>query len=147
MGKYRYNLYGGQEHYCPGGYMEHKKNILIVDDDPDILAVTKCSLLAGGFSVTAVSSGRECLNALKEGPAPDLILLDIFLRDIDGRRILNIIHKDSLNRNFKIALFTAAQTNTPSLKAACLSADAVIEKPFDPYDLIKTVSKLTGHCR
>lgn len=58
--------------------------VLVVDDHPDVRAAVSAMLAAGGFAVIgAVATGAEALAASAEG-APDVVVLDIRLPDLDG---------------------------------------------------------------
>lgn len=69
--------------------MNNKKKILIIDDDPASLASTKI-ILEGTYEVTATESPKEGLKFLDEQNY-DLILLDIFIPEMDGMEVLKIL--------------------------------------------------------
>ena len=60
------------------------ERIMVIDDDPDILSITKIALeTIGGFTIEACSSGAEALSRI-DSASPDLILLDSMMPDMDG---------------------------------------------------------------
>ncbi len=65
----------------------NKGNILVVDDEPDICSLVKEILEDEGFEVNLANNGEEA-NAQREKTTPDLILLDIWMPDIDGISLL-----------------------------------------------------------
>ena len=62
------------------------RHVLVVDDDPEVLATMEKLLRREGHLVTAVTSGREALDCIGERPF-DLIISDIRMPDIDGRSL------------------------------------------------------------
>src|SRR5207237_6283463 len=64
--------------------MALRAKILIVDDDPDIRDSLGEALREEGYQVTQFSSAREALDYLKGGAGADVILLDLFMPDLDG---------------------------------------------------------------
>ncbi|MBI4775504.1 MAG: response regulator transcription factor [Deltaproteobacteria bacterium] len=101
--------------------------VLVVDDDLDILQITKDNLELDGFAVSVASTGKDALSAVKRN-GPDLVILDIMLPDLDGVQICRIIQKQS---QAPIVMLTAK--DTVSDKVLCLEsgADDYVVKPFD----------------
>jgi DNA-binding response OmpR family regulator len=117
------------------------KNILIVDDDKDILAVLKILLTKSGFNVVATAKGEDTYAHLAS-PRPDVILLDINLLTVDGRDICKNIKGNSDTKDIPIVMFTANHNMRDHL-GDC-NANEFIEKPFEINHLVKT---LKGLCK
>ncbi len=66
--------------------------ILVVDDEPQILRFLRPSLSAAGYNVITASNGTEALK-LTADTAPDAILLDLGLPDIDGKDVIRRIRR------------------------------------------------------
>lgn len=121
-----------------------KKKIMIVDDEVNILELVKVILEQEGFEVISVSSGKECLDKLKE-VKPDLILMDMMMPSMSGREVTEKIRKNPKTKNLKIAFLTVArfsEVGRDMLKD--LNVSDYITKPFDNADLVKRVKKLVG---
>lgn len=75
-----------------------KKNykILIVDDDKFLLSMYATKFTKEGMEVTSISSPTEAFEKLKAGFAPDIILLDIVMPEMDGVELLSKIRKENL---------------------------------------------------
>ena len=86
--------------------MQGKYYVLIVEDEPDIVKLTKQTLEIGGFFVDIANSGQECLEKINQ-KKPHIILLDILLNDINGIEILNKMKNDINCRDIKVVVFTA----------------------------------------
>ncbi|MFV2040642.1 MAG: response regulator, partial [Candidatus Hydrothermarchaeales archaeon] len=80
-------------------------DILLVDDEPEIMATTKIVLERAGYRVIEAESGAECLEKLKK-KQPDLILLDVMLPDESGWDVCRKIKKDGKTRDIPVVMFT-----------------------------------------
>jgi DNA-binding response OmpR family regulator len=113
--------------------------VLIVDDDPKIREMLTSILENEGYSVEAVSDGKEALKTCKKFPI-DFAIIDIELPDIKGTQLLGIL-RDIRPKMTKIIL-----TGHPTVENAVIAlnekADAYILKPFKPADLLGLIKKL-----
>ncbi len=113
-------------------------HVLIVDDEPMVLAATRMMLRAAGFRVSTAPSGEEGL-ALATEDAPDVMLLDVMMPDIDGWETLGRMREHPATCEVPIIIFTAREhTRGPQL-ARDLGARAYLRKPFDADELIDLV--------
>ena len=111
------------------------RNILHVDDEPDIREVVQLSLgLMDGWNVHSVASGREAFAVLREA-APDLVLLDYMMPEMDGTAILAALQADPATRHIPVVFMTAKSMPGEVAKLVASGAAAVIAKPFDPLKL------------
>jgi len=116
--------------------------ILYVEDDPDIQVVAQMALEAvGGFTLRVCSSGHE---ALKFGAdfAPDLILLDVMMPEMDGpTTLVNLRGIPSLAQT--PAVFMTAKVMPSDVERyKQLGAVDVIAKPFDPMTLASRIQEI-----
>ena len=115
--------------------MPELKRILHVEDDPSIQAVAKVALEAvGGFSVLSCSSGQEALDQV-QGFAPDFILLDVMMPDMDGPQTLAKLRKLVDIGLIPVAFMTAKVQPSEIAHYRSLGATDVIIKPFNPMQL------------
>jgi two-component system OmpR family response regulator len=120
------------------------KRILVVDDDPDLLAVVSLALSAlGGFEVLTCASSRDAV-ATAGLEDPDLILLDIMMPDVDGFGVLRALREGEATSTIPIVMMSAAvrPQDTPGYKA--LGCIGLISKPFDPSALPEKLERLFG---
>ena len=118
------------------------KKILLIEDELDLVEVTKMRLEKSGYDVIAVSSGEAALDLL-QNDSPDLILLDLLLPGIRGEEICKKLKCDNRLKTIPIILFTASASDIEKLtKEIC--ADDYIMKPFEPEDLLGKVKKFIG---
>ena len=117
-----------------------KKKILIADEDPYILMMTKSRLEANGYEVLTTSKVSEAVKMANRS-RPDLILLDVILPTMEGRDACFELSSGETTRDIPILVFTASSRK--DVEAACLKAGAkaVITKPFDSSELLSLVKK------
>jgi two-component system, NtrC family, nitrogen regulation response regulator NtrX len=114
-----------------------KGNILVVDDEPDICRLVQEILEDEGFEVNLASNGEEA-NATREKSRPDLILLDIWMPDIDGISLLKQWNEDG-NLDSPVIMMSGHGTVETAVEATRLGAYDFLEKPLSLAKLILTV--------
>jgi CheY-like chemotaxis protein len=117
--------------------------ILLVDDELEIVTLTKMMLEKRGYEVAVANSGNRCMEILKKNDRPDLILLDVMMPDEDGWEVCRKIKGDESTRDIPIAMFTVS-TGKEKMKKSLeyAHADALICKPFDMNRLCNTVEDI-----
>lgn len=119
--------------------MPELKRILHVEDDPSIQAVAKVALEAvGGFSVLSCSSGQEALDQV-QGFAPDFILLDVMMPDMDGPQTLEKLRELVDIGLIPVAFMTAKVQPSEIAHYRSLGATDVVIKPFNPMQLSEQI--------
>lgn len=117
------------------------KNILAIDDDPDILDAIKFTLEDEGYRVTISEKGEYAENLhRKRGVLPDLIILDVLLSGKDGRTICKKLKSQKDTKHIPIIMDSAHPDAEKSSKDA--GADDFLAKPFDVDFLLGKVKKL-----
>ncbi len=116
--------------------------ILLVDDEPEIVILTRMMLEKEGHEVIVAKNGAECFERLNT-ETPDLILLDIMMPEDDGWEICRKIKGDEKTRGIPVAMFTVRTSDDSVEKSIEYShADAHINKPFDMKKLLRTIEKI-----
>jgi CheY-like chemotaxis protein len=111
------------------------KRILMVEDDTDIQIVARLSLEAvGGYTVEVCSGGHEALGRVK-GFAPDLVLLDVMMPDMDGPTVLQGLRSDPETAALPVVFMTAKAQAHEVASYKAMGALEVVSKPFDPMAL------------
>lgn len=122
--------------------MPELMRILHVEDDLSIQAVAKVALeVVGGFQVLSCASGQEALDQI-QGFAPDFILLDVMMPDMDGPQTLAKIRQLIDIDQVPVAFMTAKVQPAEVAHYRELGARDVIIKPFDPMQLAAQVRKI-----
>ena len=116
--------------------------VLLVDDDADIRRIGQLSLQAvGKWNVVLAASGAEALLAA-EREAPDLILLDVMMPEMDGPTTLQRLRETKATAMIPVLFLTAKVQRNEVERFLQLGAQGVIRKPFDPMLLPKEILQL-----
>lgn len=113
-----------------------KPVILVVDDDPRIINMLKRNLAYEEYTVVTAHNGREALEAV-ERDAPDLIILDVMLPDLDGWEICRRIKADY--KSLPVLMLTAKDEVENRVKGLDLGADDYVIKPFALDELLARI--------
>jgi DNA-binding response OmpR family regulator len=117
------------------------KEILIVDDEPNVLVPIQFLMEQQGYRVMTAERGEDALDLIYQYK-PDLVLLDIMLPGIDGYEVCEIIRLNPDFRDVKIIFLTAKGRESEIAKGLALGADAYISKPFSNTTLVARVKEL-----
>jgi DNA-binding response OmpR family regulator len=109
--------------------------ILVVDDEPKIVKLTRDYLVKDGFRVISASDGVEALT-LARRERPDLVVLDLMLPGVDGRDVCRSLRRES---DLPIIMLTARAEESDQVIGLGLGADDYITKPFSPRTLVARV--------
>lgn len=122
--------------------MTELQRILHVEDDPSIQAVAKVALEAvGGFRVLSCCCGQDALDQVL-GFAPDFILLDVMMPDMDGPQTLERLRQLVDIERVPVVFMTAKVQPCEVEHYRSLGARDVIIKPFDPMQLASQVRRI-----
>lgn len=115
--------------------------ILAVDDEPQILKFLKPSLEAAGYEVLTAMTGAEALK-IAATSAPDAVLLDLGLPDIDGKEVIARLRSWS---KVPLLVLSARDQETEKIAALDLGADDYINKPFGIGELLARLRAALRH--
>jgi len=115
--------------------------ILVVDDEPDAVELISFNLKAAGLDVVTATDGASALKSARLH-APDLILLDVMLPEIDGLEVCKLLRRDPGTASIPIVMLTAKAAEIDRVLGLELGADDYVTKPFSPRELVLRVRKL-----
>lgn len=116
--------------------------ILVVEDNPLELRFFKQALeQSNQFEVHVASSGYEA-GFLTKSIRPDLILLDIFLNDVDGRDVARLIRSDPELKHTKLIAITASTDQNVLRELQEMDFDSLVFKPIDAEELQIRIHRL-----
>lgn len=116
------------------------KKILVVDDEPELVAMVKMRLEANQYQVVTATDGAEGLaKALEE--LPDLILLDIAMPKMDGLQVLRQLKHDRRTRRIPVIMLTASGGSSAIMDSQELQAADYFIKPFDSQELLALIQR------
>lgn len=112
--------------------------VLVVDDEPSMVRVLGISLRARGYDVVEAGDGCSALAAVKE-QAPDVVVLDLALPDMDGTQVIAEVRQWS---RVPILVLSGRHDVTKQVEALDLGADAYVTKPFVLDELVARLRAL-----
>ena len=112
-----------------------KRRILVVEDDDVVANLYRIALNFAGYDVEIAGDGVTALDDI-DTDHPDLVVLDMHLRQISGERILSEV--ESTPDTLDIPFIVVADANAA---APTTGAFAVLRKPCDPVDLVALVAQ------
>ncbi len=118
-----------------------RKKILVVDDDPEVVELVTFNLKKAGFSVGTATDGVEAVRKACS-LAPDVILLDLMLPELDGFAVCEVLRRDPVTAAIPIIMVTAWASELARVTGLGTGADEYVTKPFSPRDLVARVQKL-----
>ena len=117
------------------------KEILIVDDEPNVVVPIQFLMEQQGYRVMIAERGEDALDLIYHCK-PDLVILDIMLPGMDGYEVCEIVRLNPNYRDVKIIFLTAKGREVEIAKGLALGADAYFTKPFSNAALVAKVKEL-----
>ena len=118
-----------------------KKNILVVEDEPDLRTTLEFNLKSEGYKVNSAADGRGAINEIGK-KVPDLVLLDLMLPDMSGLEVCKKIRKESFSDQVSIIMLTAKGEEVDRVLGFELGADDYVVKPFSVRELLLRISSI-----
>src|SRR5438552_17689235 len=112
--------------------------VLVVDDDQKIVQLVRAYLEREGFAVKTAGDGRTALALIAES-APDLIVLDVMLPELDGMSVARRVREES---DVPILMLSARGAVADRIQGIAEGADDYLPKPFSPAELVVRVKAI-----
>ena len=119
------------------------KKILIVDDEPNIVAALEFLLQRSGYEVLSAQDGEAALRQVEQH-LPDLVLLDIMMPLKSGYEVCQRMRERADWQHIKIVMLSAKGREAEVSKGLSLGADFYVTKPFSNKDLVAKIGELLG---
>ena len=116
-----------------------KRTILVVDDEPHIVLGLRDALEFEGFRVIGAAKGRDGI-ALARSEAPDAIILDLMLPDMNGYAVCEEVRRS--DARVPIVMLTARSQETDKVRGLDSGADDYVTKPFGVNELVARMRAL-----
>ena len=117
------------------------ERVLVVDDEPDIVALVAYHLVKAGYRVSTSSTGPEAVAQARQD-RPSIIVLDLMLPGMSGFEVLEQLRADDSTRDVAVLMLTARKDEPDRIKGLSLGADDYITKPFSPQELVLRVGAI-----
>ncbi|GAA4739072.1 hypothetical protein GCM10023229_17870 [Flavisolibacter ginsenosidimutans] len=114
------------------------KKILLLDDNKDLLLIVQIILKSQGYEVVQACCVEEAAQKIKIHQ-PSLILMDVFIKDQDGREFCSLLKHDPDTCGTKVIMMSGIDAENESLYA--VGADDFIPKPFNYDELLEKVQR------
>jgi len=114
---------------------DQTKNILVVDDEPQITRVLKTTLSGKGYGIRTASDGEQALHEMKNW-TPDLIITDLRMPNMDGLALCRTVRKES---RVPIIVLSVKGEEAVKVEALDAGADDYVTKPFNINELLARV--------
>jgi two-component system phosphate regulon response regulator PhoB len=117
------------------------ERVLVVDDEPDIVALVAYHLAKSGYRVSTAASGPDALEtARRERPA--LVVLDLMLPGLSGYDVLEQLRAGDATRDIAVLMLTARREEQDRIRGLSIGADDYLTKPFSPQELVLRVGAI-----
>jgi len=118
-----------------------ERRVLIVDDEAEFLAMLREALEVRGFKIDTASNGVECGLALATNK-PDLILMDVKMRGINGFQACEAIRKNPATSNIPLIIVSALSSDSDTKKAHKAGATDYFVKPVNIENLVNKIKDI-----
>jgi len=122
------------------------ERVLVVDDEPDIVALVAYHLVKAGYRVSKATSGSDAI-AQARGERPSLVVLDLMLPGMSGFDVLEQLRNDDETRDVAVLMLTARKDEPDRIRGLSLGADDYLTKPFSPHELVLRVGAILRRLR
>ncbi len=123
-----------QNHSLHPGNLSQQRRVVVVDDEPASREALCALLAAEDFDIYSVGSGKELLRRMPE-LAPDVILLDVMMPEMDGYTICKELKESAAYQHIPVILVTALDTVQDRMHGLEVGADEFLTKPVSRIDL------------
>ncbi len=117
------------------------QRILVVEDEPDIVALVAYHLAKAGYRVSTAGTGTDALE-MARSERPSLIVLDLMLPGLSGFEVLEQLRADESTREVAVLMLTARREEPDRIRGLSLGADDYLTKPFSPQELVLRVTAI-----
>lgn len=119
------------------------KSVLLIEDDPDVRALSRAVLAGEGFDVVDQPLGSSALDWISAAERlPDLIVLDVQMPEMDGWTVLEHLRADQRTRSIPVLMCTVKAGDSDRRRARYGGGDAYLRKPFTIDGLVTAVRSL-----
>src|SRR5687767_11853888 len=118
-----------------------EERVLVVDDEPDIVALVAYHLARSGYSVSTATNGPDGL-AQARREKPSLIVLDLMLPGMSGLEVMRQLRSHKGTAHIAVLMLTARREENDRIEGLSLGADDYLTKPFSPQELVLRVAAI-----
>lgn len=117
------------------------KQLLVVDDEPNLLRAVEACLRSEGYEVMTARSGAEALMRVAQ-KVPDIIISDIRMPGMDGYQLARQLRRSPRGSLVPIVFLTARDETADRIEGFRSGVDAYLTKPFEPEELVAVIESI-----
>lgn len=117
------------------------RQLLIVDDEPNLLRAVEACLRSEGYEVMTARSGQEALMRVAQ-KVPDIIISDIRMPGMDGYQLARQLRRSPRTSLVPLIFLTAKDETTDRIEGFRSGVDAYLTKPFEPEELVAVIESI-----
>ena len=121
--------------------MSTKLTLALIEDNA-IMRYMLESYLHEHFEVSEFNNGLAFFEWMEEKGAPDVIVTDIKMPEMDGFELINLLKKSKLYQNIPVIMLSGLSDSNARIKCLELGAEDYLTKPFNPAELLLKVQKI-----
>lgn len=121
-----------------------RKKLLVVEDNSELLELLSLGLQQAGFSIATASNGLEALKLARE-MAPDLVLLDLVLPELDGFEVCASLRRDQATASIPVIILTGLSSEFARFAGMESGAVEYVMKPINIERLVSKIRHLMSH--
>jgi DNA-binding response OmpR family regulator len=118
-----------------------RRKILVVEDDVELLELLAFNFRKAGFQVGTASDGIEALKKARS-LAPDLVVLDAMLPEMDGFAVCETLRRDPATASLPVLMLTALSGSFPRIHGLESGVNDFMTKPFNIRELLQRIETL-----
>jgi two-component system phosphate regulon response regulator PhoB len=119
------------------------KQVLLVEDEPDVARLVEFNLRSAGFDVTAVARGADGIARARAQP-PHVVVLDLMLPDMSGYDVCKALRADAATTEVGVLMLTARGEAEDRILGLEVGADDYVVKPFVVREVVLRVTALAN---
>jgi Response regulators consisting of a CheY-like receiver domain and a winged-helix DNA-binding domain len=119
---------------------EHRKKVLIVDDERLTRAILQHNVVLAGYDVIIASNGQEGMQKIQE-ETPDLVVVDLVMPDMTGFEMCRRIRSNEQTKKTPVIVVSALQSQADMDEAKLSGADVYLTKPIKSEEFVNHVKK------
>jgi len=127
-------------------FLSKTERIVVIEDEEDILEVIAYNLKREGYEVVTSTSGEDGLEKIERN-APQLVILDLMLPEIDGIELCRKLKADPMTQGIPVIMVTAKGEESDVVLGLGVGADDYITKPFSPREMVARVRTVLRRTR
>lgn len=125
---------------------DHKKTVLIVDDDRFLLDMYSIKFNEQDFEIKLAGSAEEALNILNQGLVPDIVLIDVIMPGMDGFSLIAEMRKQQFDRKVALIILSNLGQKSDIEKGLASGADGYIVKASaTPSEVVSKVTEILNN--